>query len=454
MMHRSWIFLSSGRGPARCILFLLVWTLVAAACSDSAGTTGPSPSDIQVDTDETTTTGVPTTTTTPTTILPRNPDDPSTDSIAGVEIALTPVAEIESPIAFASRSGDEAIYVAGRAGRVWRLRYVRDDDSGEIVAIRPDSQPALDISETVSTQGEGGLLGITFSRDGRHLFVSYTDSDFTSRIDEYDMGSTRATADSRREILTLDQPFLNHNGGDIHFGPDGFLYASYGDGGQADDPLETGQDPTDLLGSMLRVDPELDDAGAYGIPDGNPFDPAGDPAGAAEVWLYGLRNPWRFSFDSHNGDLWIADVGQNEVEEITLLPADGGGGRGANLGWSLMEGDQESAGPAPADHTGPLLTYTHDDGRCSITGGYVYRGQAIPEMNGAYVYGDWCTGEIRAVLQRGGIVLEDRSLDIEVPSGDLVSFGTGPHNEIWVAAINEGVVYRIDLAPEEPDPEG
>ncbi|MCP5025814.1 MAG: PQQ-dependent sugar dehydrogenase [Actinomycetia bacterium] len=426
--------------------------LVAAACgASSESSDGPTTTE-PLGGGSTTTTGPVPTTTPPTTAPPRDPDDPSSESIAAVTVALTPIAEVDSPIGFATRAGDEAIYVAERAGRVWRLRFVRDDKTNELRTIRSDAQPTLDISEAVSTEGEGGLLGITFSRDGRRLYVSYTDTDFTSRIDEYDMGRTQAITDSHREILTVDQPFRNHNGGDVHFGLDGFLYAGFGDGGQADDPLETGQDPSDLLGSLLRIDPELDDAGAYGIPDGNPFSADSDPAGAPEVWLYGVRNPWRFAFDSHNGDLWIADVGQNEIEEINALPASSGGGRGANLGWNLMEGNEEFAGSEPENHVSPLLTYDHDEGRCSITGGRVYRGQTLPDLNGAYLYGDWCTGEIRAVLQRGGVVLEDRDLGIGLAGDDLVAFGTGPHQEIWVAAMDEGMVYRIDPAPEQAPP--
>jgi glucose/arabinose dehydrogenase len=218
-----------------------------------------------------------------------------------------------------------------------------------------------------------------------------------------------------------------------------------GDGGGGGDPQDTGQDPNDLLGSILRIDPDvapesIDDGEAYAVPDGNPFV---DGGGAPEVWAYGLRNPWRFSFDRLTGDLWIGDVGQDTTEEIDFLPAtdDGrGAGRAANLGWSDVEGDEPFEGrEAPADAVAPIHTFGRDRG-CSVTGGFVYRGRRIPELVGAYVYGDFCEGEVRALVTRDGEVVDDRVLGLSVES--LSSFGQGADGELYALSLT-GTVYRI-----------
>ena len=259
------------------------------------------------------------------------------------------------------------------------------------------------------------------------------------------MGADRVSSGSRRELLVIDDFAPNHNGGNVTFGPDGFLYWGMGDGGGAGDPTATGQNPGDLLGSLLRIDPDVApeerDAGAtYSIPDGNPFRNGG---GAPEVWAWGLRNPWRFSFDRATGDLWIADVGQGDIEEIDFLPAQGGtgAGRGANLGWSAVEGDSPfNQGAAPEGAIGPIFSYGHDGGKCSITGGYVYRGAAIPALAGIYVYADFCGGELRGVAQQDGAVDSEGSLDqvVAFPS----SFGQDSDGELYVLSL-EGPVYRI-----------
>ena len=285
---------------------------------------------------------------------------------------------------------------------------------------------------------------MTFSGDGQQLFVSYTDNRGDSIIAEYPMAGDRADPEGARILLTVAQPFSNHNGGQIERGPDGLLYVGLGDGGSSGDPLNAGQDPTTLLGSILRIDPE-DPGGeaGYGIPADNPF--ADGEQGRPEVWLYGVRNPWRFSFDQANGDLWIGDVGQNAVEEVTHLPATGGpAGRGANLGWRLMEGDQpfDGDGPPPG-HVGPIYTYGRDGGACSVTGGYVYRGDELPDLAGVYVFGDFCTGEIVGLqsLADGTLVVADIVTDRDVDQ--IVSFGQDLDGEIYVLGSG-GSVSRLE----------
>ena len=218
------------------------------------------------------------------------------------------------------------------------------------------------MSEEVVAGGEQGLLGIAFSNDGNRLYAAFTGLDERQYLVEYRMSGGAADRRSRRDLLVIDDERPNHNGGMVAFGPDGYLYWAMGDGGGGGDPEDTGQDPSDLLGSILRIDPDVApeerDLVAYSIPSGNPFAGGG---GAPEVWAYGLRNPWRFSFDRATGDLWIGDVGQDQVEEIDFLPADGSGhgaGRGANLGWSAMEGDERFEGRQPPDGAvAPIFTY-------------------------------------------------------------------------------------------------
>ena len=366
---------------------------------------------------------------------------PVPDGFARVHVEFTEMARLNEPIGFATRPGDDAIYVAERSGQVRRLEILVDSE-GESTVLGHEA--VINIDDIVSTTGEGGLLAIAFSPDGSYLYLSYTDQDFVSRITAYAMQGNMADRTTRIEIIAVEQPFENHNGGDIRFGPDGYLYWGLGDGGGSGDPKSTGQDPTDLLGSILRIIPNPPKTG-YQTPPDNPFSPDGDNTGAAEVWAYGLRNPWRFSFDPANADLWVADVGQNNEEEINHLPASDGSGRGANLGWNAMEGASPYSGPEPADHVAPIVSYAHDQ-RCSVTGGEVYRGDRIPGLAGTYLYGDWCTGEIHALHNAGNGNSSSIGLG-SVGSNNLVSFGVGPNKEIWVASIGDGIVYRMDPAP-------
>lgn len=357
------------------------------------------------------------------------------DTVAGVEVELTEVGRYEEPIAMVFRPDavDQA-YIGERAGVVLHV----DTATGDTSAV-------LDITDDTTTDGERGLLGLAVAPDGAHLYVSATNLDGDTRIDEYTIAEDGSLdEDSRRIVLALDQPFANHNGGHLAFGPDGMLYIGLGDGGAAGDPLRAGQDHEQLLGSILRIDPNGVDGSAYGVPDDNPYV---DVDGARpEVWLKGVRNPWRFSFDRATGDLWIGDVGQDEIEEIDLLPAgpDGrGAGRGANLGWNAMEGDQPyEDGTEPEDHTPPVFTYPHADGGCSVIGGYVYQGQ-IAELFGAYLYADYCAGEIRALATVDGEVVDDAT--VAGPVDGPISFAQDPAGEVYVLT-QSGPVLKLTPA--------
>jgi glucose/arabinose dehydrogenase len=296
----------------------------------------------------------------------------------------------------------------------------------------------------VVTDVEQGLLGIEFSPDGGTLYVSYSLApDGDSRVDAYTMAGDEVDTGSRRELLAVEQPYANHNGGDLAIGPDGYLYIGLGDGGSGGDPEGNGQDTQVLLGKILRVDPDRPaDGKEYGIPADNPFADGAD--GAPEVWLYGVRNPWRFSFDAETGDLWIADVGQESIEEIDLLPAADGGGKGANLGWNEMEGAHPfEDGTNPDGGVLPLFEFDHGDGGCAVTGGVVYRGTAIPELAGAYLFTDYCDGRLRGVRAGDGQVVEEHTFDAE--GTELVSFGEDAEGEVYVLSL-DGTIYRVEAA--------
>jgi glucose/arabinose dehydrogenase len=375
----------------------------------------------------------PAATATTTTAPPPGSTEPLVEGAAPldeVELTLTEVASAEAPTALAARPGSDTVYIAERAGRVVPMT---DLSVGE---------PVLDISDRVVTDVEQGLLGIAFSADGGTLYVSYSLApEGHTRVDAYTMDGDAVDEGSRRELLAVDQPYDNHNGGDIHVGPDGFLYVALGDGGASGDPEGNGQDTQALLGSILRIDPARPSGGAeYGIPEDNPF--ADGEGGAPEIWLYGVRNPWRFSFDRETGDLWIGDVGQDAFEEIDLLPAAGGGGAGANLGWNEMEGAHPyEGGTNPEGGVLPVFEYDRSGGGCSVTGGVVYRGDAIPALTGAYLFTDYCAGQVRALRAEGGQTIEERTFDAE--GSELVSFGEDAEGEVFVLSL-DGPIYRID----------
>ena len=342
-----------------------------------------------------------------------------------VEVVLT----LDEPIDMAVAPGDDLVWVAERAGLVLRV----DTDNGEVV------ETILDITAETEATGERGLLGIVVT--DHWLFANYTDLEGDTRVDAFEREGT-GLGDRRRTILTQPQPFSNHNGGDLAIGPEGFLYVGFGDGGSGGDPLNAGQDPTTWLGAVLRIEPTPDGVEPYSVPADNPFVATDGqfPPGRPEIFLIGVRNPWRFSFDRVTGDLWMADVGQDKYEEVTVLLAANGGGLGANLGWRLREGLHSFAGDEPPGHADPVWEYGQDDG-CSVTGGFVYRGTAIEDLYGAYVFGDYCTSRLWAVQISTGEV-EFRDLGVEVPGGSLASFGEDAHGELYTLSLN-GPVARI-----------
>ena len=417
----------------------LTFGLLAASACGSDACTGP---DCETSAD---TAPVSSTTTTPT-----DPDEsfaPPTANLAAAQLQAVEIAGFDRPLAVVPRSGTDSLYVVEQGGKIELLEATKEYNTNgtfKRTTYKADRTVA-DLSDSTEADGEQGLLGMTFSSDGRRMFVNFTDNDGDTNVEELPFDNEKAATSDRRRLLLIDQPYPNHNGGNVVFGPDGFLYVGMGDGGAAGDPEGNAQDPNTLLGAILRIDPETPSGETpYGIPQGNPFAAGG---GAPEVWLTGVRNPWRFSFDSANGDLWIADVGQDKVEEITWIPSTGTtAGAQANLGWPLMEGNDRYSGDGPPTegYVAPIHTYTHEDtGGCSIVGGYVYRGTAIPALVGAYIYADTCVGEIRALVVQGPQVLTDEPLGAVVPG--IVSFGQDNQGELWAASA-EGGVYLLTSA--------
>ncbi|HLF40322.1 MAG TPA: PQQ-dependent sugar dehydrogenase, partial [Acidimicrobiia bacterium] len=240
-------------------------------------------------------------------------------------------------------------------------------------------------------------------------------------------------------VLEVPEPFANHNGGQIAFGPDGYLYIGLGDGGSARDPEGNGQNLNTLLGKVLRLDPTPSGGLPYTIPADNPFVGRADARG--EVFAYGLRNPWRNSFDRLTGDLWLGDVGQNTTEEVDFVSRDAS--RGANFGWSAYEGSKRFKPAIPAEgHVPPVHEYPTQEG-CAVTGGYVYRGGAIPGLAGVYIFSDFCNGRIQALRMAGGQAVEHRSLGLEAEQ--LASFAEGPDGELYVLSLAGGM-FRIEPA--------
>ncbi|MFE5009917.1 PQQ-dependent sugar dehydrogenase [Streptomyces sp. NPDC056637] len=352
-------------------------------------------------------------------------DEPAAPPHAAAHVALTEVATAQNPTAGAA-GPDGTVWIAERAGTV---RVLDNQGLGE---------PVLDISSETTIEGERGLLGIAFDNGFEHFYISYTDLEGTSTIDEFAMRYGAIQKDSRRTVLTQTQPYDNHNGGDIKFGPDGYLYIAFGDGGSGGDPHGNGQNLDTLLGKLLRIDPSGGEP--YAVPADNPF--VGDPDAKDEIWSYGLRNPWRFSFDSGTGDLLIGDVGQSDWEEIDWASADSQGGE--NYGWASMEGTHPfRGGTEPANHVPPVHEYDRNGLGCSVTGGYVYRGDAIPDLQGQYLYSDYCDGTVRALTIENGEVTGQS--DLGVNGGEVVSFVEDGDGELYVLALG-GSVSRIDPA--------
>ena len=328
-------------------------------------------------------------------------------------------------------AGDERLFVVEKSGKIKIL-----NQNGSV-----NSTPFLDIEDRVSTNAnERGLLGLAFHPnypENPFFFVNYTNNSGATTISKFSVSANQDIAnDSETILLEINQPYANHNGGCINFGPDGNLYIGMGDGGSGGDPQNYSQNTESLLGKMLRINVN---SGAYSIPENNPY---GD-----EIWSIGLRNPWKFSFDSLNGDLWIADVGQNEFEEINMVqnnPAN------INYGWRCYEGNEpyNLSGCPDEGLTFPVSTYSHyssGDFKCSITGGYVYRGNQISGLNGVYFFADYCSGEI-GLLSKNENDEWDMSLAFPNINGSWVSFGEDINGELYIASINGGVYKIIDAA--------
>jgi len=318
--------------------------------------------------------------------------------------------------------GSERLFVVEQSGRILIAK------GGRVLPT-----PFLNIIDEVGSSGnEQGLLGLAFHPryvENGLFFVNYTDRSGNTVIARFKVSGDPDVADpaSEMRLLSVQQPFENHNGGGLAFGPDGYLYAGLGDGGSGGDPLGNGQNTSVLLGKILRIDVNSGDS--YAIPADNPF--------GSEVWAYGLRNPWRFSFDRSTGDLWIGDVGQDTWEEIDFLPA--GFPSGANFGWNYMEGNHSFKGMAPLGLVSPVAEYDHTEGRCSVTGGFVYRGADLPEWRGIYFFGDYCTGTVWGVI-RSGSGWQTQAL---FQTGlRISSFGVDQAGELYVADL-QGTILRL-----------
>lgn len=340
---------------------------------------------------------------------------------------------LASPVYATSPKDDPRLFIVEQRGTVRILR------GGKLLPA-----PFLDISGRISSGGERGLLSIAFHPDygaNGHFYVDYTDPRGNTVISRFSVSANPDVADpgSEKPILNITQPFANHNGGHILFGPDGMLYVGMGDGGSGGDPYGNGQDRGTLLGDLLRID--VDHGDPYAIPPGNPF--VGQPGMRGEIWAWGLRNPWRFAFDRETGLLYIADVGQNAWEEIDIVPSSSAG---LNFGWNIMEGNHCYPGGAcsPAGLVTPALEYSHSEG-CSVTGGFVYRGRRIPELAGHYFYADYCAGWIRSFRYSNGKVVESREWDLG-DVGRVLSFGEDSSRELYILS-DSGKVFRLARVP-------
>jgi glucose/arabinose dehydrogenase len=345
-------------------------------------------------------------------------------------IRLKRIGSFSSPVYVTAPRGDRSrLFVVEQRGRVRVL-----------VNGREQGQPFLDISSIVQAGGERGLLSMAFApnyaRSGR-FYVYFTDHTGDIRIRQYRRSSGNANVadpgSGRNVIRIRHREFANHNGGQLQFGPDGFLYFGTGDGGSGGDPHRHGQDLSSRLGKLLRIDPKA--GGGYKVPRSNPF--RGRSGARPEIWAYGLRNPWRFSFDRKTGALAIGDVGQDQYEEIDFARRSG---RGDNYGWNIWEGRHRFSGGRARHYHRPAVEHSHGDGWCSITGGYIVRDRSLGALYGRYVYGDLCHSQLRSVKMRGSHGRGDRALGPSV--GNLVSFGEDARAHVYAVSLN-GPVYRL-----------
>jgi glucose/arabinose dehydrogenase len=354
---------------------------------------------------------------------PPLPDDLSVEIVAS---------GLSSPVFLTAPPGDPRLFVVEQTGRI---RVIKN---GQTL-----TAPYLDISAKITCCGERGLLGMAFHPQfatNGFFYVNYTGAGGHTVIERYHAtpSSDVAEANSASLVLGFNQPFSNHNGGMLAFGPDGMLWIGTGDGGSGGDPQNNGQTLTTLLGKMLRID--VNAAGVpYGIPPSNPF--ASLSTNRPEIWGWGLRNPWRYSFDRDDGTLYVADVGQGTWEEVHVVPHTQ---TSVNYGWRIMEGNH-CYNASTCDQSGlniPLHEYNHSDGNCSITGGYVYRGSAIPNLRGRYFYSDYCTGFLRSFRVENGAAVEHVSWDVGA-LGNVTSFGEDSSGELYI--LGDDKVFRLSL---------
>ncbi|MGI9609215.1 MAG: PQQ-dependent sugar dehydrogenase [Acidimicrobiia bacterium] len=415
----------------RRISVVIVFLLVLTACSDEQPLEPDGPTVVSTNPPTTTTAATPDTvaptSAPPTTEAPSTTTTSTTTTTIApseIELELVEIARgFEQPVLALSPPGDPRLFILDQPGRIW---FIEGDET----------ELFLDLRDDVIFGGERGLLGLAFHPDfaanGR-LFVNYTGGPRSAtRIVELQASEDRRSAEAAdaQILLEIEQPARNHNGGMIAFGPDGHLWIATGDGGGSDDRYGQGQRADTLLAALLRID--VATPGTYTIPADNPF---ADGGGAPEVWAFGLRNPWRFTIDGD--ELYVADVGQNTIEEVNKLAiADS---RGANFGWPIFEGTDCFAGPC--DTGGliePVVEYSHRDG-CSVSGGYVYRGPAIPSLTGHYFYADWCSGWIRSLSPDG----ETFEWFGNNNGRNITSFGQDLDGELYVVSAG-GSIYRLD----------
>ena len=367
-----------------------------------------------------------------------------------VELTAELVAEgLSDPLFVTSPPGDtERLFVLEQ--NTARIKIIKN---GEVL-----ETPFLNLGPLASKAGERGLLGLAFHPkypDNGFFYVNYTDNSGDTVIARYSVSDNPDVADPGSVMIigTFKQPFSNHNGGMLAFGPrDGYLYIGLGDGGSGYDPENRAQNGSDPLGKIHRID--VDSGTPFAVPKDNPF--VDDPDVLDTVWALGLRNPWRFAFDPKNGDMYIGDVGQNSIEEISWQP--GGSKGGENYGWRCMEGNEctgrSGCKCGSRKLTGPIHQYPHKNGKCSVTGGYVYRGSAIPELDGTYFFGDFCTANIWSFKWDGGKITEfqDRTAELTARSKDksingITSFGQGARGDIYIVDM-DGDIYKITALKE------
>ena len=350
------------------------------------------------------------------------------------DIVLTEVASgLERPVQLTGVEGDSRLFIVEQRGRIRVLA------GGQL-----RTEPYLDIADQLSGGNEQGLLGLAlhpnFQANG-YAYVNYTNGAGDTRVVRYTESADGQTLDpaTLKEILFVEQPYGNHNAGQLLFGPDGMLYVPLGDGGSGGDPQGNGQNLDSLLGKILRID--VDGGDPYAIPAGNPFAAGG---GRPEIWAFGVRNPWRNDIDADGGYIYVADVGQNEWEEVSVAPLDEAG---VNYGWNVVEGPEcfKDSGCDRAGLRDPVIWYGHGDG-CSITGGHVYRGAALPDLVGMYFYSDYCSGWLRSFRYDPAQDAAADQREWSIPDlGSVYSFGRDADGELYMLAGSR--VYRIDPAP-------